>query len=60
MKVGTDKEQETWHELSEVVEIEYIVVAESEYERRICALVKTLLELEATQDNSSNVTKEAS
>ena len=60
MKVGTDKEQERWHELSEVVEIEYIVVAESEYERRICGLVKALLELVATKDDSSNIAKEAS
>ena len=60
MKVGTDNKREAKHELSEVVEIEYVVVAESEYERRISALVKALLELVATKDDASNFAKEAS
>ena len=46
----------------EVVEIEYIDVGVSEYERRICAMIKALLEIDArtsANENEMQISKEA-
>ena len=46
----------------EVVEIEYIDVGVSEYERRICAMIKALLEIDArtsANENELQISKEA-
>lgn len=46
----------------EAVEIEYIGVGVSEYERRICAMIKALLEIDerlTANENELQISKEA-
>lgn len=46
----------------EAVEIEYIEVGVSEYERRICAMIKALLEIDdrlSANENELQISKEA-
>lgn len=59
---GNKKRKVRSEELFEVVEFEYTRVSEIEYERRVCAVVKALLEIDgvlATKDNLLGETKEA-
>ncbi len=49
-------------QINEAVEIEYIEVSSSEYERRICAMIKALLEIDdrlCRVENEVQISKEA-
>lgn len=63
MKVEKGKKRKIRNEeLFELVEIEYMRVSESDFERRVCAVVKALLEIDrklAATDNFTVPTKEA-
>lgn len=57
-KEGKNKNEQ----VIEAVEIEYIGVGVSEYERRICAMIKALLEIDdrlSANENEDQISKEA-
>lgn len=59
---GNKKRKVRNEELFEVVEIEYTRVSKTEYERRVCAVIKALLEIDrclGAKDNLLGETKEA-
>lgn len=62
MKAGTENRRQKDEELFEGVEIEYVGLSDDEYERRICALIHALLEIDRVlkrEDNPPVPIKEA-
>ena len=60
-KIGKEGKRKN-EQVIEAVEIEYIDVGVSEYERRICAMIKALLEIDdrlTANENELQISKEA-